>query len=112
MIDDGILIVSARSLTIFRQRIQRLIDQFDVILVDIISQQTEKTRLRAADRIEKFQRFADEIVIRFVIILQSEVILQREENKCQKSRIQSRVEPEIPRCDSRKAIEEIEESVS
>ena len=75
MIDNGILVVSARPLTVFRERIQRLVDQFDVIFVDVVAQQAEKSCLRAADRIEELQRFTDKVVIGFVIVLQSEIVL-------------------------------------
>ena len=38
VIDDGILIVSARSLAVLGERVQCLIDQFDVVLVDVVAQ--------------------------------------------------------------------------
>ena len=37
MINDGILIISTWTLTVFGQSIQRLIDQFDIVFVDIIA---------------------------------------------------------------------------
>ena len=75
VIDNGILIVTAGSLAVLGERVQCLIDQFDVVLVDVVAQETEQTGLRATDGIEKFQCFAHEIVVSFVVVLQSKVVL-------------------------------------
>ena len=79
VIDDGVLIVAARTLAVLRQCVQRLIDELDVVLVDVVAQQAEQTGLGAADGVEKFQRFTDEVVVGFVIILQTEVVLSERE---------------------------------
>ena len=107
MIDNGILIISTRSLTVFRERIQRLIDQFDVILIDVVAQQTEKSGLRATDRIEKLQRFANKIVIGFVVVLQSEIVLIEGEKSRRRSASKEKGNrPEIRDYGSRRAVGE------
>ena len=38
VIDDGVLIVAARTLAVLRECVQCLIDELDVVFVDVVSQ--------------------------------------------------------------------------
>ena len=62
------LVIMARSLTIFSEALQSLVDQREIRLVDVKSEQTEPSSRAAADAVQELQRLAHQIVIRLVIL--------------------------------------------
>ena len=58
----------ARSLTIFSEALQSLVDQREIRLVDVKSEQTESPGRAAADAVQELQRLAHQIVICLVIL--------------------------------------------
>ena len=72
------LIIVTRTLTIFGQRLETLIDETGVLLIDIETEKTESARRAAAYAVEKLKRFVNEIIVVFAIVLLPQIVLEEE----------------------------------
>lgn len=65
------------TLTIFSERLQGLIDESHVTLVDVKPQQSQAPSGGAANTVQKHQRFRHQVVVWFVVLI-TEKILEME----------------------------------
>jgi len=63
-----------RTLAVFRQRFQGLVDQSHVHFGDVQTEQTKFTGRAAADAVQKLQRLTDDVVV-VLVALRPQVVL-------------------------------------
>ena len=68
------LILMARSLTVFGQTFQGLVDEGHVLFVDIESQKTKTPGGASTNTVQKLQRLAHQIVVGLVVLATEEVL--------------------------------------
>lgn len=69
------LILVARPLAVLAERLERLLDEADVVLVDVEAEKPEAARRAAADAVEELERFAHQIE-RTLVALRPQIVLQ------------------------------------
>ena len=74
---DPYLVVMTRTLAVFSQRLEGLVDETNIDVIDVESQQTESTGCTAADAVEKLEGLAYQVVVGLVVLWPEEM-LQRE----------------------------------
>jgi hypothetical protein len=77
--DDAILIFVAGALAVLDQRLQRLVDETDVVLVDVQTQEAQFTGGGTANAVEEHQRLRDQVVA-VLVRLHSQEILEQEKS--------------------------------
>lgn len=70
----------ARTLAVLGQALHSLVNESDVLLVYIETQQTQAPRGAAAYTIKELQRLAHQVVVVFVVLTAKEVLGKSEEN--------------------------------
>jgi hypothetical protein len=66
---DAVLVVMARTLTVLRECLQRLVDQRHIVFVDVQPQQPKTTSCGATDTVHKHQGFRYQIVVGLVVLV-------------------------------------------
>lgn len=64
----------ARPLAILGQAFQSLVDQLDILLVDVETQQAQAARGTSADAVQELKGLTDKVVICFVVLIPQEVL--------------------------------------
>ncbi len=67
----------AGSLAVLGKRLERLVNERHVALVDVEAEQPESARRAAADTVEELQRLAHQVVVGLVVLV-PEVVLKSE----------------------------------
>jgi len=62
------LVLMTWTLAVFSQRFQRLVDEGDVSLGDVETEQPESTGRTATDAVEELQRLTDDVVVGLVAL--------------------------------------------
>ena len=57
-----------RTLAVFSQRLEGLVDETNIDVIDVESQQTESTGCTAADAVEKLEGLAYQVVVGLVVL--------------------------------------------
>jgi len=80
-IDVTDLVLMTRTLAVFRQRCQSLVDQSNVDFGDVQAEQAETTGCAATDAVEKLQRLADNVVVGLVTLSSQVILLPHRKHK-------------------------------
>ena len=65
----------AGSLAVFDERLEGLVDERHVLLVDVETKQTKATSCTSADAVEKLERLTNQVVVSLAV-LRAQVVLQ------------------------------------
>ena len=68
------LVFMAGALAVLCEALQSLVDERDVLLVDVQSQQAETPCGAAADTVQKLQRLAHQVVVVLVVLAAKEIL--------------------------------------
>lgn len=64
------------ALAVLRQALQRLVDEGNVVLVDVQSQQAEASGGASADAVQELQGLTDQVVVVLFVLITKEVLAE------------------------------------
>ncbi len=66
-----------RPLAVLGETLEGLVDERDVRLVDVETEQPESARRAAADTVEELQRLAHQVVVRLVVLVPQVILCDK-----------------------------------
>lgn len=65
------------ALAVFCERLQRLVDEGHVVLVDVETQQAQATGCRAADTVQEHQSLRHQVIIALIVLISQSILKKK-----------------------------------